>query len=286
MMFFDEGRRGGREIVEQEQRGKRRGHDEDRERNEPSRPLLDGTFELSFLFVMLTAARTFASSLYLPRRGLAQVSIRPRAVISRLRCGKSSRPGLTYKSNVLTAILTLSRGILFQNITFVAVMPGMTAASLFPDAFGVCTCFATLRCAVCHDGRVHCLRDPRQPLSHGGEEEGGDITASRIAYLVGHGRRRPDVLFENAAKSVARESRCSALAFWLAAALAGYWSFAIGLFVIAARLSRSRAPSACSPPAGGARCRLRPAASTAISGTRSSRVAISPRPDIPLNRSV
>jgi hypothetical protein len=41
----------------------------------------------------------------------------------------------------------------------------------------------------------------------------------------------PNVLFENAAKAW-REKSCTAVAFWLAAALCGYWSLAIGLLVI------------------------------------------------------
>ena len=41
----------------------------------------------------------------------------------------------------------------------------------------------------------------------------------------------PSVLFENAAKAW-REKSCSKLAFWLAAAVAGYWSLALGLFII------------------------------------------------------
>jgi hypothetical protein len=41
----------------------------------------------------------------------------------------------------------------------------------------------------------------------------------------------PTVLFENAAKAW-REKSCSGVAFWLATALAGYWSLAIGLLVI------------------------------------------------------
>jgi hypothetical protein len=39
----------------------------------------------------------------------------------------------------------------------------------------------------------------------------------------------PSVLFDNAARSWRRKA-CSALAFWLAAALSAYWSFIIGLF--------------------------------------------------------
>ncbi|MGC9954368.1 MAG: hypothetical protein ABSD21_08845 [Rhizomicrobium sp.] len=41
----------------------------------------------------------------------------------------------------------------------------------------------------------------------------------------------PSVLFGNAAKSF-RTKGCSGYAFWLAAAIAGYWSFAIGLFIL------------------------------------------------------
>jgi hypothetical protein len=41
----------------------------------------------------------------------------------------------------------------------------------------------------------------------------------------------PTVLFENAAKAW-RQKSCSSMAFWLAAALSGYWSLALGLLVI------------------------------------------------------
>ncbi len=41
----------------------------------------------------------------------------------------------------------------------------------------------------------------------------------------------PSVLFENAAKK-AREKSCSKVAFGLAAAVAAYWSFAIGVFIL------------------------------------------------------
>jgi uncharacterized membrane protein YiaA len=42
----------------------------------------------------------------------------------------------------------------------------------------------------------------------------------------------PSVLFDNAARS-RRKKECSHIAFWLAAALALYWSLAIGLLVVA-----------------------------------------------------
>jgi len=41
----------------------------------------------------------------------------------------------------------------------------------------------------------------------------------------------PSVLFDNATKSF-RAKACPGWAFWLAAAVAGYWSFALGLFVL------------------------------------------------------
>lgn len=41
----------------------------------------------------------------------------------------------------------------------------------------------------------------------------------------------PSVLFDNAARAW-RGKDCSALAFWIAAAICGYWSFALGLFVL------------------------------------------------------
>ena len=41
----------------------------------------------------------------------------------------------------------------------------------------------------------------------------------------------PTVLFENAARAW-RQKSCSGVAFWLAAALSGYWSLALGLLVI------------------------------------------------------
>jgi hypothetical protein len=41
----------------------------------------------------------------------------------------------------------------------------------------------------------------------------------------------PNVLFENAANSF-KTKKCSRIAFWLAAAIAGYWSFVLGLLVL------------------------------------------------------
>lgn len=53
----------------------------------------------------------------------------------------------------------------------------------------------------------------------------------RTAYLGSMVLAGPSVLFERAAKA-RREKSCSVGAFFLAAAIAGYWSLAIGLFVI------------------------------------------------------
>lgn len=52
--------------------------------------------------------------------------------------------------------------------------------------------------------------------------------AAFVAVMIFAG---PNVLFENAAKAW-REKSCSAVAFWVAAAVSGYWSLAIGLLVI------------------------------------------------------
>src|SRR5579863_9388090 len=41
----------------------------------------------------------------------------------------------------------------------------------------------------------------------------------------------PNVIFENAARAW-REKTCSIVAFWLAAAVAGYWSLALGLLIM------------------------------------------------------
>jgi hypothetical protein len=63
-----------------------------------------------------------------------------------------------------------------------------------------------------------------------------DTTASRIGYLVVMVVAGPTVLFNNAAKSW-REKSCSTFAFWLAAGIAWYWSFGIGLFVVQVALA-------------------------------------------------
>jgi len=58
-----------------------------------------------------------------------------------------------------------------------------------------------------------------------------ETAVSRVIYLTVMIFAGPTVLFDNAAKSW-RERSCSAFAFWLAALIAGYWSFGIGLFVV------------------------------------------------------
>jgi hypothetical protein len=55
--------------------------------------------------------------------------------------------------------------------------------------------------------------------------------AGRTAYITIMVVAGPNVLFANAATAV-RGKEGSKLAFGLAAAVAGYWSFAIGLFVL------------------------------------------------------
>lgn len=54
---------------------------------------------------------------------------------------------------------------------------------------------------------------------------------ARAAYVAVMIFAGPNVLFENAAKAW-RERSCSAVAFWVAAVVSGYWSLAIGLLVI------------------------------------------------------
>jgi hypothetical protein len=54
---------------------------------------------------------------------------------------------------------------------------------------------------------------------------------ARIAYVAVMVIAGPTVLFDNAARTW-RAKGCSSMAFWLAAAISGYWSFALGLFVI------------------------------------------------------
>ncbi len=55
--------------------------------------------------------------------------------------------------------------------------------------------------------------------------------AGRTVYFIVMVVAGPSVLIDNAAKSW-RAKSCSAVAFWLAAALCGYWSFIIGLFAM------------------------------------------------------
>ncbi|MBS0274608.1 MAG: hypothetical protein JSR55_09450 [Proteobacteria bacterium] len=59
---------------------------------------------------------------------------------------------------------------------------------------------------------------------------------SKAAYYVVMVVAGPSVLFDNAARSW-RKKACSALAFWLAAALSAYWSFIIGLFGLSIALA-------------------------------------------------
>ena len=54
---------------------------------------------------------------------------------------------------------------------------------------------------------------------------------ARIVYAGVMVLAGPNVLFENAANSF-KAKKCSSIAFWLAAAVAGYWSFVLGLLVL------------------------------------------------------
>jgi hypothetical protein len=55
--------------------------------------------------------------------------------------------------------------------------------------------------------------------------------AGKTAYYAVMVVAGPNVLLENAAQSLKKKA-CSKVAFWLAAAIAAYWSFALGLFVL------------------------------------------------------
>jgi hypothetical protein len=61
--------------------------------------------------------------------------------------------------------------------------------------------------------------------------------ASRILYAGVMVVAGPNVLFENAANSF-KSKKCSGIAFWLAAAIAGYWSFVLGLLMLNVYVSR------------------------------------------------
>jgi hypothetical protein len=59
---------------------------------------------------------------------------------------------------------------------------------------------------------------------------------TKLAYYIVMVVAGPSVLFDNAARSW-RKKGCSAVAFWLAAALSAYWSFIIGLFGLSLALA-------------------------------------------------
>jgi len=59
---------------------------------------------------------------------------------------------------------------------------------------------------------------------------------AKMAYYIVMVVAGPSVLFDNAARSW-RKKGCSAVAFWLAAALSAYWSFIIGLFSLSVALA-------------------------------------------------
>lgn len=61
--------------------------------------------------------------------------------------------------------------------------------------------------------------------------------SARIVYAGVMVLAGPSVLFENAATSF-RAKKCSSIAFWLAAAVAGYWSFTVGLFVLSLYIAK------------------------------------------------
>jgi hypothetical protein len=55
--------------------------------------------------------------------------------------------------------------------------------------------------------------------------------AGRVSYIAVMVVAGPNVLFENATTSF-RANDCSSFAFWLAASISAYWSFALGMFIL------------------------------------------------------
>jgi hypothetical protein len=64
-----------------------------------------------------------------------------------------------------------------------------------------------------------------------------DSTRAKIVYAGVMVLAGPSVLLENAANSF-KAKKCSGIAFWLAACVAAYWSFAVGLLVLNIYISR------------------------------------------------
>ena len=107
-----------------------------------------------------------------------------------------------------------------------------------------------------------------------------ETLSARVGYLAVMSVAGPSVLFDNAARAW-RRSRVPALAFWLAAAIAGYWSLALGLLVLSIVIADLTAQRTVSMLAtrGWRTMSRSPSRTTEISSTRSSRSAMSPRPD-------
>jgi hypothetical protein len=63
-----------------------------------------------------------------------------------------------------------------------------------------------------------------------------DSSGAKLAYFAVMVVAGPSVVFDKAARSW-RTKACSGVAFWLAAAVCSYWSFAIGLFVLQVALT-------------------------------------------------
>ena len=63
-----------------------------------------------------------------------------------------------------------------------------------------------------------------------------ETASGRFVYYAVMAVAGPTVLLDNAARSW-RSKSCSAIAFWLAAALSAYWSFIVGLFAMSIALA-------------------------------------------------
>lgn len=58
-----------------------------------------------------------------------------------------------------------------------------------------------------------------------------EAVTARAGYIAVMAVAGPSVLFDHAARAWLKKS-CSTTAFWLAAAIAGYWGLAVGLVVL------------------------------------------------------
>ena len=132
--------------------------------------------------------------------------------------------------------------ILSPNGTQFAPKPAQHGHAVCSSSFNgrdrdVGTGFNAGRCgrALRHGVGVHGIGDTREPVQAPGPQAG--VGRGQRALLRRDGSRRPkradrDSRTLGPAKRLLRKKACSRFAFWLAASIAAYWSFALGLFVL------------------------------------------------------